>query len=101
MFAIMSRMEESQKCDLLTKLKIYSGEEVIERGRVKKIDIKDLREEFEREGMTGISTRFIMKSIDAALADSENDTITPISMMKALISQVKEQITDLHLKVLE
>tara|TARA_B100000035_G_scaffold314542_1_gene331172 strand:- start:3701 stop:5632 length:1932 start_codon:yes stop_codon:yes gene_type:complete len=96
MFAIMSRMEESQKCDLLTKLKIYNGEEVIERGRVKKIDVKDLREEFEREGMTGISTRFIMKSIDAALADSENNTITPISMMKALISQVKEQITDVN-----
>ena len=95
MFAVMSRMNESQKCDLLTKMKIYNGEEVIERGRVKKIDVKDLKEEFEREGMTGISTRFIMKSIDAALSDSENETITPISMMKALVSQVKEQITDI------
>lgn len=98
MFAVMSRMEESQKCDLLTKMKIYNGEEVIERGRVKKIDVKDLREEFEREGMGGISTRFIMKSIDAALSDSENDTITPISMMKALTNQVKDQITDANFK---
>jgi serine protein kinase len=98
MFAVMSRMEESQKCDLLTKMKIYNGEEVIERGRVKKIDVKDLREEFEREGMKGISTRFIMKSIDAALSDSENDTITPISMLKALKNQVKDQITDIDFR---
>lgn len=98
MFAVMSRMEESQKCDLVTKMKIYNGEEVIERGRVKKIDVKDLRDEFEREGMGGISTRFIMKSIDAALSDSENDTISPISMMKALTNQVKDQITDNNFK---
>jgi len=98
MFAVMSRMEDSQKCDLVTKMKIYNGEEVIERGRVKKIDVKDLRDEFEREGMGGISTRFIMKSIDAALSDSENETITPISMMKALINQVKDQITDNNFK---
>lgn len=94
MFAVMSRLEESQKCDPLTKMKLYNGEEVIERGRVKKIDVKDLKDEFEREGMSGISTRFVMKSIDAALSDSENGTITPISMMKALVSQIKEQIVD-------
>tara|TARA_Y100001963_G_C6793075_1_gene456763 strand:+ start:7151 stop:9091 length:1941 start_codon:yes stop_codon:yes gene_type:complete len=92
MFAIMSRMKESQKCDILTKLKIYNGDDVIEKGRVKKIDINDLKEEAYREGMSGISTRFIMKSIDSAISDSDTNYITPMSIMDSLITQVKEQI---------
>jgi serine protein kinase len=92
MFSVMSRLKQSQKCDIITKMKIYNGEDVIEKGRVKKIDIKDLREESRDEGMTGISTRFIMKSIDAALSDSENGFVTPISIMNSITSQVKEQL---------
>ena len=94
MFSVMSRLKPSQKCDILTKMKIYNGEDVIEKGRVKKIDIKDLKEETRDEGMNGISTRFIMKSIDAALTDSEKDFVTPISIMHSLTSQVKEQLVD-------
>jgi len=92
MFSVMSRLQPSQKCDIVTKMKIYNGQEVIEKGRVKKIDIKDLRDECRNEGMKGISTRFIMKSLDNALTDSENDMITPISVMDALIAQVRDQI---------
>jgi len=92
MFSVMSRLKPSQKCDALTKMKIYNGEDVIEKGRVKKIDIKDLREETRNEGMNGISTRFIMKSLDNALTDSEKGVITPIAVMQALTKQVKENI---------
>ena len=94
MFSVMSRLKASQKCDILTKMKLYNGEDVIEKGRVKKIDIKDLKEETRDEGMNGISTRFIMKSIDAALTDSENSFVTPISVMHSITSQVKEQLID-------
>tara|TARA_B100000700_G_scaffold331510_1_gene464990 strand:- start:2073 stop:4007 length:1935 start_codon:yes stop_codon:yes gene_type:complete len=92
MFSVMSRLKPSQKCDLLTKMKIYNGDDVIEKGRVKKIDINDLREETREEGMTGISTRFIMKALDNALSDSEKNMISPISVIDALRKQVKEQI---------
>jgi serine protein kinase len=95
MFAVLSRLQPSNKADLLTKMKIYNGEEIVEKGLIKKVDIKDLREEVEDEGMTGISTRFIMKAIDAALADSTKDTITPISIRDSLIKQVKEQIVNI------
>ena len=95
MFSILSRLHASQKCDLLTKMKIYNGEDVVEKGRVKKIDIRDLRDEAPREGMQGISTRFIMKAVDNALSDSDKDFITPISMLDSLIKQVKDQIVDL------
>ena len=61
---------------------------------LKKIDIKDLREESRKEGMSGISTRFIMKAIDNALSDSEKGMITPISIMDSLTRQVKEQLID-------
>jgi serine protein kinase len=94
MFAVLSRLKASNKVDSLTKMKIYNGEEIVEKGSVKKVDIKDLREEVEDEGMTGISTRFIMKAIDAALSDSTKSMITPISIRDALIKQVKEQIVN-------
>jgi len=94
MFSVLSRLKASNKVDPLTKMKIYNGDEVVEKGYIKKIDIDDLREEVRDEGMTGISTRFIMKSIDAAVADSENNMVTPISIRDALIKQVKEQVTE-------
>ena len=94
MFSVMSRLKESQKCDILTKMKIYNGEEVIEKGRVRKIDIRDLRDEARNEGMFGISTRFIMKAVDNALAESEKNIVTPISIMDSVTKQVKEQIVD-------
>ena len=92
MFAVLSRLHPSNKVDPLTKMKLYNGTDVIERGTVKKIDINDLRDEVRDEGMTGISTRFIMKAIDAALSDSEKNMVTPISIRDTLIKQVKDQI---------
>ena len=90
MFAILSRLTPSNKVDALTKLKIYNGEEIVEKGTTKKIDIGELREEAQREGMTGISTRFIMKAIDTTLSDSESNCINPVSIMDTLLKATKE-----------
>ena len=92
MFAVLSRLHGSNKVDPLTKMKLYDGKDVIEKGTVKKIDINDLRDEARDEGMTGISTRFIMKAIDSALSDSDKNMVTPISIRDTLIKQVKDQI---------
>ena len=92
MFAVLSRLHPSNKVDALTKMKLYDGKDVIEKGHVKKIDINDLRDEARDEGMTGISTRFIMKALDSALSDSEKNMVTPISIRDTLIKQVKDQI---------
>ena len=94
MFSVMSRLKPSQKCDLLTKMKIYDGQEIVEKGRTRKVDIRDLRDEARHEGMDGISTRFITKAIDSTLTDSEKDFITPMRVVESLIKQVKEQIID-------
>ncbi|MFN8641960.1 MAG: hypothetical protein U0802_09990 [Candidatus Binatia bacterium] len=94
MFAVLSRLEPNPKCDLMTKLKLYNGEEVIEKGRTKKIDVRELREDAKREGMSGISTRFVMKALDNALSDNAaGNCINPINVREALINMVKE--TDL------
>src|SRR4029453_4735528 len=91
MFAILSRLEPTPKCDLMTKLKLYNGEEVIEKGRTKKIDVRELRDDAKREGMSGISTRFIMKALDNALSDNlAGNCINPINVREALINMTKE-----------
>ncbi|MDF2596209.1 MAG: putative serine protein kinase, PrkA [Clostridia bacterium] len=90
MFAILSRLTPSAKVDPLTKLKIYNGEEIIEKGTTKRIDILELKEEAEREGMTGLSTRFISKAVDTALSESDCNCITPIGLMDVLAREVRE-----------
>jgi serine protein kinase len=90
MYAILTRLTPSNKVDALTKLKIYNGEEIVEKGSTKKVDIFELRDEAQREGMTGISTRFIMKALDTALSESENNCINPIAIIDTLIKATKE-----------
>jgi serine protein kinase len=91
MFAILSRLEPTTKCDLMTKLKLYNGEEVVEKGKTKKIDVHELRDDTKREGMNGISTRFIMKALDNALSDNvAGNCINPITVREALINMTKE-----------
>ncbi|MGA7871510.1 MAG: hypothetical protein WCA22_11485 [Candidatus Binatus sp.] len=91
MYAILSRLEPTSKCDLMTKLRLYNGEEVVEKGLTKKIDVQELKEDTKREGMSGISTRFIMKALDNALSDNvTGNCINPINVREALISMTKE-----------
>ena len=89
MFVILSRLEPSNTCDLMTKLKLYNGEEVVEKGGTKRVDIDELREEAKSEGMSGISPRFAMKALDNALTESPVG-VTPIHVREALIHMVKE-----------
>ena len=91
MFAILSRLSPSAKVDPMTKLKLYNGEDIVEKGTTKRIDIQELREEAGTyEGMKGISTRFIVKAIDNALSISEYDCINPLSIMESIIKSIKE-----------
>ena len=89
MFAVLSRLEPTPKCDLMTKLKIYNGEEVLEEAGRRKLTVHELREDAKREGLFGISTRFIMKALDTALTRN-GGSIHPISVREALIGMVKE-----------
>ncbi|GIM29421.1 serine protein kinase [Clostridium polyendosporum] len=91
MLAILSRLSPSSKVDPMTKLKIYNGEDIVEKGSTKKIDMMELREEAgPTEGMKGISTRFIVKAIDNALSNSDFHCINALSIMESMIKSVKD-----------
>ncbi|EJT5919023.1 PrkA family serine protein kinase [Clostridium perfringens] len=91
MFAILTRLLPSMKVDPITKLKLYNGEEIVEKGTTKRIDVLELKEEAGiMEGMKGISTRFIIKAIDNALSNAEHKCINPLSVMESIIKSVKD-----------
>ncbi len=88
-FAIISRLTRSTKVDIISKMHIYNGEEVLQKDATQRVDIKELREEAGREGFVGISTRFIMKAIDNAFSESEHDCINPIILLESITKSVK------------
>ncbi len=88
MFAVLSRLEPTNKCDIMTKLRLYNGEQVVEKGKTVKLDPRELQEAAPREGMEGISTRFIMKALDSTLSDHPKG-IHPINIRETLVQMVK------------
>ena len=88
MFAILTRLETTAKCDLLTKLRLYNGEEVVQKGTTLHISVQELKDQAKREGMSGVSTRVIMKALDNALSDCP-EGINPITVRESLIDWVK------------
>jgi serine protein kinase len=89
-FAILSRLEEPKTAGLtlLKKLKLYDGEDV-EGFRQK--DLKLIQEQTEREGMDGISPRFIINRISSSLIKPEARCINPIDMLRAIRDGVESQ----------
>ncbi|HLF23847.1 MAG TPA: hypothetical protein VI565_07975, partial [Burkholderiales bacterium] len=88
MFALLSRLEATNKCDPMTKLRLYNSEDVVEKGKTARTNVRELQEDTRREGMFGISPRFVMKAIDNALAENA-EGITPISVRESLIRMIK------------
>ncbi len=83
MFAILSRLEPSKKAgmSLVKKLRLYDGEEVDGFGQK---DVRELQEEAVREGMDGISPRYVINALSRALARDECACINPIDALRAL-----------------
>ena len=90
MFAVCSRLKETNKVDILTKMKLYNGEDVIDKGKVKKVSVQELKRDVEGEGFSGISTRFVMKAISDAIVESEHECINPLQLRDVLIRKVRQ-----------
>lgn len=82
-FAVLSRLEPPKTAGLtlLKKLKLYDGEDV-EGFRQK--DIKQIKEQTEHEGMDGMSPRFIINRIAAALVRPDATCINPIDVLQVI-----------------
>jgi serine protein kinase len=94
-FAVLSRLEEPKMSGLtlVKKLKLYDGEDV---DGFRQKDVKLIREQTEREGMDGMSPRFIINRISASLIQPDTRCINPIDVLRAIkegvehLSQLKK-----------
>ncbi|HEX7296054.1 MAG TPA: hypothetical protein VF251_09905 [Pyrinomonadaceae bacterium] len=83
MFAVMTRLEEPkrQSVDIVKKMKLYDGEDV---EGYKSKDVRELKEETIREGMDGISPRYIINRLSSALVRDGVTCINPIDALRAI-----------------
>jgi serine protein kinase len=83
MFAVMTRLEEPkrQNVDVVKKMKLYDGEDV---EGYKSKDVRELKEETIREGMDGISPRYIINRLSSALVRDGVTCINPIDALRAI-----------------
>jgi serine protein kinase len=84
MWAVLTRLEEPKKAalNLMQKLKLYNGQTL---PGFTEENIKELKKETEREGMEGISPRYIQDKISNALVDEEAEgCINPFMVMNQL-----------------
>jgi serine protein kinase len=82
-FAVLSRLEASKKAgmSLMKKMRLYDGEDV--EGFSQK-DVKELQSEALREGMDGISPRYVINCLSSAVVKDQVHCINPLDALRAL-----------------
>jgi serine protein kinase len=82
-FAVLSRLEAPKKAgmSLMKKLKLYDGQDI--EGFNRK-DVRELQEETTREGMDGISPRYVINRLSSALIREGITCINPIAALRSM-----------------
>jgi serine protein kinase len=89
MWAVLTRLEEPKKLNLtrLQKLKLFNGKSL---PGYTEDNVKELRKEAQREGLEGISPRYIQDKISNCLvADIDETCVNPFMVMKELESGLR------------
>jgi serine protein kinase len=89
MWAVLTRLEEPKKASLslMQKLKLYNGQSL---PGFTEDNVRELKEEAEREGMEGISPRYIQDKISNALvSDVSESCVNPFMVLKELEEGLK------------
>lgn len=89
MWAVLTRLEEPKRANLtmLQKLKLYNGKTL---PGFTEDNIKELRKEARREGMEGISPRYIQDKISNALVNYQQEGgVNPFMVLNELESGLK------------
>ncbi len=84
MWAVLTRLEDPKKHDLtlLQKLKLYDGKSLT---GYTQDNVKELRKETDREGLAGISPRYIQDKLSNALvSDKTENSINPFLVLNEL-----------------
>ncbi|MCO4769507.1 MAG: serine protein kinase [Deltaproteobacteria bacterium] len=88
MWGILTRLEDPKKASLsrLQKLKLYNGRSI---PGFTEDNVKELRKEARREGLEGISPRYIQDKISNALVKDNHNTINPFMVLNELDGGLK------------
>ncbi|ADU50500.1 putative serine protein kinase, PrkA [Thermaerobacter marianensis DSM 12885] len=83
MFAILTRLEPPKhpNLTLMKKLRLYDGQPV---EGFSPRDVREMREGAEREGMTGVSPRYVINCLSSAVIRAENNCLGPLAALRAL-----------------
>jgi serine protein kinase len=102
MWAILTRLEKPKKANLsrLQKLKLYDGKTL---ANYTEDNVRELRKEANREGLIGISARYIQDKLSNALVNAQQSnkgSVNPFMVFKELESGLKHHslIADEELK---
>jgi len=82
-FAVLTRLAPSEKpgMSLIKKLRLYDGEEL---DGMSERHVRELREESPREGMDGLSPRFIIDGLARAISKQGRTCINPLDALRGL-----------------
>ncbi len=82
-FAVLTRLKkpEREDLDLAKKLRLYAGEEV---EGFSKAEVERLKTEHPDEGLSGVSPRFVINAISAAIIRSQARSLTSMEVLLAL-----------------
>ena len=82
-FAVLSRLHPSERedLDLSKKIHLYSGEDVDGHSSS---ETDRIRHEFEDEGLSGVSPRFVVNAISNAISRSEMKSLTSMEVLVTL-----------------
>ncbi len=88
MWAILTRLEEPKKANLtlLQKIKLYDGKTL---PGFTEDNVKELRKEAVREGLEGISPRYIQDKMSNVLVSSNTTSVNPFMLINELESGLK------------
>jgi serine protein kinase len=91
MWAILTRLEKPKKANLtrLQKLKLYNGKTL---PNYTEDNVRELRKETQREGLEGISARYIQDKLSNALVNAQQSnkgSVNPFMVFKELESGLK------------
>ena len=91
-FSVLSRLEppERQGLTLLDKLRLYDGQMVPHFSRK---DVREIQRHHTKEGMSGISPRYVMNRIGAIASTPNITCITPLATLGSLWEGLGENVS--------
>lgn len=85
-FGVLTRMKDGKKYNKMQKLKAYDNQEGAEWS---KRDLNEMQSEDPKEGMYGVSPRYIIDSLSLAISKEDKTCLNPMDAIKALQDNLK------------